>query len=53
MTGAGIDVTELVKQYPGHRALDGVSLSIDPGSYTVILGPSGSGKTTLLAILGG
>ena len=53
MTGAGIDVTELVKQYPGHRALAGVSLSIDPGSYTVILGPSGSGKTTLLAILGG
>lgn len=53
MTGAGIDVTDLVKQYPGHRALDGVSLAIDPGSYTVILGPSGSGKTTLLAILGG
>lgn len=53
MTGAGIDVKNLVKQYPGQRALDGVSLTIDPGSYTVILGPSGSGKTTLLAILGG
>lgn len=53
MTGAGIDVHDLVKRYPGHTALDGVSLSIDAGSYTVILGPSGSGKTTLLAILGG
>lgn len=53
MTGAGIEIENLVKDYPGHTALDRVSLSIDPGSYTVILGPSGSGKTTLLAILGG
>lgn len=53
MSGAGIDIKNLVKQYPGHTALDGVSLAIEPGSYTVILGPSGSGKTTLLAILGG
>ncbi len=53
MNGAGIQVSNLTKEYPGHTALKDVSLSIDPGSYTVILGPSGSGKTTLLAILGG
>jgi spermidine/putrescine transport system ATP-binding protein len=53
MNGARLDVVDVVKQYPGHQALAGVSLSIDAGSYTVILGPSGSGKTTLLAILGG
>jgi len=53
MNGARLDVADVVKQYPGHQALAGVSLSIDAGSYTVILGPSGSGKTTLLAILGG
>jgi len=35
------------------KALDSVSLAIQPGSYTVLLGPSGSGKTTLLSILGG
>ncbi|HMC66258.1 MAG TPA: ABC transporter ATP-binding protein [Gemmataceae bacterium] len=34
------------------RALDGVSLSISQGSFTVLRGPSGSGKTTLLALLG-
>lgn len=34
------------------RALDGVSLSIARGSFTLLSGPSGSGKTTLLALLG-
>ena len=34
------------------RALDQVTLTIAPGSFTVLSGPSGSGKTTLLALLG-
>jgi putative ABC transport system ATP-binding protein len=33
-------------------ALDGISLAIVPGEFTVILGPSGSGKTTLLNMIG-
>jgi len=35
------------------NALDGVSLEIGAGEFTVVRGPSGSGKTTLLLALGG
>src|SRR5262245_17566758 len=35
------------------RALEDVSLAVEPGSFTLVEGPSGSGKTTLLALLGG
>ncbi|MFZ3070135.1 MAG: ATP-binding cassette domain-containing protein, partial [Anaerolineaceae bacterium] len=35
------------------RALDGISLEIDQGSFTIIMGPSGSGKSTLLNLIGG
>jgi ABC-type lipoprotein export system ATPase subunit len=34
------------------RALDGVTLSIGRGAFTLLTGPSGGGKTTLLALLG-
>ena len=35
------------------KAFQGVSLSIEPGEFTVLMGASGSGKTTLLNIIGG
>ncbi|HYF42254.1 MAG TPA: ABC transporter ATP-binding protein [Ramlibacter sp.] len=35
------------------RAVDSVSLDIEPGEFFTLLGPSGSGKTTCLRMIGG
>lgn len=35
------------------RALDDVSLEVEPGSITFVIGSTGSGKSTLLRIMGG
>ena len=54
---AEIKCTELCKTYrQGEaevRALDHVTLEIEPGSFICLSGPSGSGKTTLLNAIGG
>ncbi|GAA1013145.1 ABC transporter ATP-binding protein [Acrocarpospora pleiomorpha] len=37
----------------GPQVLDGLDLTLQPGSTTAIVGPSGSGKSTILALLAG
>lgn len=46
-----LEVENVVKQYSGHRALDGVSLGVPKNSVYGLLGPNGAGKTTLIRII--
>ncbi len=48
-----IKVSGLTFDYPGHRALDNVSLTVEPGSVTALVGPNGAGKTTLMRCIAG
>jgi len=48
-----VRATGLVKQFGPFRALDGLDLSIERGSFYAFLGPNGAGKSTTIAILTG
>jgi len=48
-----LEVRNLVKDYPGVRAVDGVSFAIPEGVCFGLLGPNGAGKTTTVEIMEG
>jgi ABC-type lipoprotein export system ATPase subunit len=54
---AGITIEALSKHYATSagvvRAVDGVTLEVEPGSSLAVTGPSGCGKSTLLGLIGG
>jgi ABC-2 type transport system ATP-binding protein len=56
-TSTALRAVDLVKTYPGGRgappvrALDGLSIAVEPGSVFALLGPNGAGKSTTVKIL--
>jgi ABC-type multidrug transport system ATPase subunit len=48
-----VELRTLSKKYGSVRALDGVSLTVPPGSIVAVIGLNGAGKTTLLRCLAG
>jgi len=48
-----LELRDLVKHFPNHRAVNGISLKIPRGGFYSLLGPSGCGKTTTLRLIAG
>jgi ABC-2 type transport system ATP-binding protein len=48
-----LEVRDLVKEYPGVRAVAGVSFRVAAGSCFGLLGPNGAGKTTTVEMMEG
>jgi len=41
-----LDMRAITKEFPGVRALDGVSLTVHEGEVAALLGEDGAGKST-------
>jgi ABC-type Fe3+/spermidine/putrescine transport system ATPase subunit len=48
-----LELDEVSKDYPAHRAVNAVSLNVGRGEFFSLLGPSGCGKTTTLRLVAG
>src|SRR5688500_5574300 len=50
-TAPAVEVRDLRHAYGEHVVLDGVDLTVVPGTVHALLGPNGAGKTTAINIL--
>jgi ABC-2 type transport system ATP-binding protein len=49
----GIEISGLTKSFGKIKALDGITIHVEPGALNGFIGPDGAGKTTLFRMLAG
>jgi putative spermidine/putrescine transport system ATP-binding protein len=53
VSAPSVELVKLSRSFGGVAALDGLDLTVEPGTLMCLLGPSGCGKTTALRIIAG
>ena len=48
-----LEISNLIASVGGNQVLNGIDLSVQPGTVHAIMGPNGSGKSTLSNVLAG
>jgi urea transport system ATP-binding protein len=53
LTTAQLYLDNVTVSFDGFRALNGLSLTVEPGEMRAIIGPNGAGKTTMMDVITG
>jgi urea transport system ATP-binding protein len=51
--GKALYLKDLTVSFDGFKALDGLTLTVEPGELRCIIGPNGAGKTTMMDVVTG